>query len=124
MHGRLVANNPPAQSGFSLIELLVAIIVLSIVTIGLYRVFDQGLFAIASDRDRLFAGIVARNRAEEMALNLPELADTVSLAGQDWTIEETEIATTDGFVQVAIAVKPMRGGAGARLIAFRAADSP
>ncbi len=106
------------DTGLSLVELMVAVVVLSIAVIGLFRVFDQGALAAGSDRDRLLAGLIARNRAEELQLGMTDLPDTALLAGRVWDISIHTEATTGGFARSEIIVQPRTDTAGARLVTF------
>ena len=108
----------PRDAGLSLVELMVAVVILSIAVIGLFHVFDQAALAAGSDRDRLLAGLIARNRAEELQLGLPDLPAAVRLAGRDWDISTRAESTVGGFEQIEITVRPRPASAGARLVTY------
>lgn len=112
------------DAGLSLIELAVAVLVLSIAVVGLFRVFDAALFNAASQRDRVLALMVAQNRAEEIALGFREGPSELRLAGRDWTIESQSRATQGGFVEVTLLVTPVDGGAGAMLTTYASGPWP
>lgn len=112
------------DAGVSLIELLVAVLVLSIAVVGLFRVFGAGAEAAGSESERLLAGIVARNRAEEIALGLTDLPGRVGMAGRDWIIESATERTSGGFQEIALTVRPADGGAGATLVTYSSGSGP
>lgn len=107
------------QAGLSLLEVMVAVVVLSIAVVGLYRVFDQSALSVASDRDRLLAGLVAHNRAEELQLGLQNLSRSATMADREWQVESRVRATVGGFEEIEIVVQPETGSAGARLVTYR-----
>ena len=106
------------DDGLSLVELLVALLVLSIAVIGLFRVMNQATLAGAADRDRSLARIVAQNRAAELALGLDDLPAQEMLAGRAWEVSVTQAATGGGFSETTVAVRPAGGGSGAQLLTY------
>lgn len=106
------------DAGLSLVELIVAVAILSIATVGLFRVIDQASRATAGNRDRMLAALVARNRAEEIELGATGLSDAVTLAGRRWRVTTEAKATEGGFAEIVIRVVPDEGGAGATLVAY------
>lgn len=111
---------PIEEAGVSLLELLVAVALLSIAVVGLFRVFDAGVSGAAGDRDRLLSGLIARNRAEELALGMRGLPGRVTLTGRQWLIETDTRRTSGGFDEVVLIVRPAEGGAGSRLVTYTA----
>ena len=113
--------------GFSLIELLVAVLVLSIGIIAAYRSLGAARVQIGGETARVLAMNAARNRAEELLLtgaaagrNLPGEA---SAGEYHWRIETDEAATEAGLVEVTIhliATDPP--GPGAMLVAYVPVD--
>jgi general secretion pathway protein I len=108
----------PADAGLSLVELAVAILILSIATIASFRVLDQGARQASSERDRVLAETVALNRAAELRLGETGLPDLVTLAGRTWVVATTGAAAEAGLVEMDIAVTAQGGGAGARIVTF------
>lgn len=110
--------------GVSLLELVVAIAVLGIGTLAALRALDRTTAQIGAGTPRLLAMIVARNRAEELALvgaaagrSLPA---TVRMGHHDWRIAVAETATAAGLVEATVAVTA-DGQPGATLVAYVAA---
>ena len=110
---------PLRDKGFSLVELMVAILILSIAILGAFRVLDSGVAGARGEEDRLLAELVALNRAAELALGETGLPARVALGGRDWDIVTEEAATEGGFVETTLIVAPASGGAGARLVGWR-----
>ena len=110
----------PRQAGFSLVEMMVAILLLSIAIVAAFRVLDSGVTGAGGEQSRLLAELVALNRAAELALGETGLPDRVSLGGRDWQVTTGDTATEGGFVETTLTVVPVAGGPGARLVAWRA----
>lgn len=108
------------QAGVSLVELLVAVLVLSIAVVGLLSVYTQSATSAGADRDRVVADLVARNRAEEMTLGSIGLPGRVTMAGRDWVVSTDRRTTSGGFSEVTIRVTPADGGAGSTLVTYLA----
>ncbi|SIS95479.1 general secretion pathway protein I [Roseivivax lentus] len=106
------------DAGVSLIEMVVAVLILSIAVVGLFRVFDANLRNSAGQRDRALALIVAQNRAESIALGLRDLPAVERLADRDWTVETRALTTSGGFSEVSIRVSPASGGPAALLTTY------
>jgi general secretion pathway protein I len=106
------------DSGVSLLEVVIAIAVLSIALVGLFRVLNHGLRSAGSEGDRLLAGLIARNQAEELQAGLRGLPERVSMSGRTWLVEKRSL-TPDGEVsKVVVSVRPERGGAGSGLVVW------
>lgn len=111
--------------GITLVEVMIAVMILSIGTVAALQAFDAARLQIGSAPERIFAQHVALNRIaayraqdRETARALP---DTVTFAGRDWTLEATETDTRGGYVELRIrAYRP--GGAGTTLVAFLAPE--
>lgn len=111
---RSVVTSPFSKfenTGFSLVELLVAVLILSIATVGLFRVFDQTIHATGSNRDRVLASLVARNRAEELQAGLPDLSERAAFGGRNWQVTTEVVQTTGGFEEIKITVAAPAGAA-------------
>lgn len=121
MPGRVKADR---AGGFSLVELMVAVLVLSIAVVGLFRVFGSSAGQSGTEASRQLALIVAQNRAEEIALGIPALPDRVELAGRDWIVTEERSMTSGGFERIELAVSPAGGGSSIRLVTFASRATP
>jgi general secretion pathway protein I len=108
-------------SGITLVEVMVAVMVLSIGTVATLRAFDAARLQIGSAPERIFAQHVALNRiaafrAQDRA-TARALPPTVRFAGRNWQIETTETETLGGYVELRIrAAGP--AGAGTVLVAY------
>ena len=103
--------------GLTLVELAVAILVLSIGTIAAMRGLDHAPRAAAGAEARALAQIAVRNRAEELRLLGPGavLPDTVTLAGRSLTLEQEQQTTAGGRVRLTLTAR-VPGTAGAQLV--------
>lgn len=105
-----------SERGVSLIELVIAVLILSIGAMAGYRALSQARRGIGEEVPRLLAHQAALNRAEELRLLGMEagraLPETVRLGPYDWRIDVTEAATEGGFVKATVhAGGPDRPGA-------------
>ena len=112
---------PPEQktardAGLSLVELAVAILILSIATLAAFRALDQGVRLAVTERDRVLAETVALNLAAELRLAESDLPDRVNMAGRIWSVVATEAPTEGGLVEVGIAVMTQDGDPGAGIV--------
>lgn len=105
--------------GLTLIELAVAILVLSIGAIAATRAGDGGIRALGGAMPRLLTAIAAENRAEELrAFGAgAQLPDMVTMGGRDIALEVTREATAGGLILARIAARA-EGGEGTILTAF------
>lgn len=119
MRGRIGTSR--ATRGLTLLELVVAVLVLSLGSLAALRATDQSMVSIGGMPSRVLAQIVARNRAQEMQLyglrgsdGLPEV---VEMGGRSFRVEVETEATAGGLVRAAItATGP--DGPGVHLVAF------
>lgn len=92
--------------GLSLIELVIAILVLSIGILSAFSSLDQAALQIGGETARVLAVTAARNRAEELALlgasGGRALDDQVTLGPFTWAIEVDETPTSVGLVEATI----------------------
>lgn len=110
-----------AARGLTLLELAVAVLILSIGVIAAMRASDQARGVIGGADDRLLAGIVARNRLEELRLYGgagPALPAEVTQAGRVFRVETRLRATAGGLIEAAVTARPAQGGAGARRLGY------
>jgi general secretion pathway protein I len=117
MRARL-SKRHASDAGLSLVELAVAILILSIATLATFRALNQGARQAATERDRVLAEAVALNRAAELRLAESGLPDRVTMAGRIWSVAATEAPTEGGLVEVDIAVRTQEGDPGARIVTF------
>ncbi|MBD3664938.1 type IV pilus modification PilV family protein [Sulfitobacter aestuariivivens] len=114
------------DSGMTLIELAVAILILALGTVATLRATDQSRLAIGGAEDRILAQLAARNRAEELQLlgvrGAATLPEVVTLAGQDVTLSTTTKQTEAGLTEATINARAQRGG-GAVLVIYLARGS-
>lgn len=109
--------------GFTLIELVAAIAVLSIGTLAALRATDQSARALGQAMPRLLAQIAAENRAEELRLGLSGLPGTVTLGPEVITVEVTTLPTAAGLVEARIRARTA-SGPGTVLVAYLPTGGP
>lgn len=125
---RRLNRRRPGRSarGLTLVELVVAIMVLSIGTIAAFRAFDQAQRGIGEQAARALAHQVALNRAAELKLSGMaagrSLPSDVAMGPWRWTVEVREEATRVGLVQAEIVVATP-GQPGARLASYVPAEA-
>lgn len=107
--GKRPPDTADGQSGFSLIEALVALAVLAVATVGLVRAVESHIDSTRAMERRAAAMWVAENRLAELQLADP--AATVSqtaLLDQQWQVAVTRTATEDRSIdKVRIDVFPL-----------------
>lgn len=101
----------PSEQGFSLIEALVALLVLAIAAAGLVRAAEAHVDSIRSLERRAAAQLVAQNRLAELGLAGADTASsTVDMLGQRWNVSVEEAATDDpDLARVAVMVSDVAG---------------
>lgn len=101
------------DQGLTLVELAVAVLVLSIGSIAALRAMDQSRVVIGGSETRLFAQIAARNRAEELKFLGPNanLPSSLTMGGQVFELVQDNETTAGGFVEATITATGQRGGA-------------
>ena len=107
------------DDGLSLIELVVAILVLSIGALAASRAADQSARALTGAMPRLLSTIIAENRAEELRAfgANAALPDSVAMNGQLFTVTTRQDATAGGLIQATISVQS-EAGQGATLVTY------
>ncbi|MDF1773366.1 MAG: type II secretion system protein [Pseudophaeobacter sp. bin_em_oilr2.035] len=112
-------------AGLTLLELAVAILVLSIGSMAALRVSDQSRLAIGGEAPRLLARIAARNRAEELQLYGPvgtPLPGQVTLGGQRFDLDTKTEATAGGLLRATVTARAA-SGEGATLVLYLPRES-
>jgi general secretion pathway protein I len=122
-----VANDraKETQSGFTLLEMLVALSVISIAALTLVRL-DAFAVRTAGDLDEsTIAGIVAQNRAVELWTDpapptIGNSALDVANAGRNWRVEQRVARTADdSLLRIDLIVRPESGRGQAALTIIR-----
>ncbi len=113
------------ESGFTLLEMLVALSVISIAALALIRL-DAYAVRTAGDLDEsTMAGIVAQNRAVELWTDpapptIGSSAVGVANAGRNWRIEQRVAKTADdALLRIDLLVRPESGRGQAALTIIR-----
>lgn len=94
------ADRPTPESGFSLLEVVVALAVFSLGAIASLNVLGESARAQATNQERFVALIVAENRlVEAMALSRPpppgETTGVEQMFGRDWAWRLATAPTSD-----------------------------
>ena len=84
------------EQGFTLIEALVALLVLAIAATGLVRAAEAHVDSIRNVERRTAAELVARNRLSEIAIGDPgSRSKSIEMLGEAWRVTTRERATAD-----------------------------
>ena len=106
------ADRNASARGFSLIEMLVAVAVLSLVALALLNLAGENTRTALVVEERVLAGIVADNRAVEAMLATPaELAandaGTESAGDREWRwTRSVQLTDADAIARIDVAVLP------------------
>ena len=112
-----------AEQGFTLIEMLVALAVLSLGLVALLNVTGENVRAAGNIRESVVAGILAENQLVEAMLAGDELemGDTKGeedMAGRHWLWERTVSPTSNAAMQrIEVSVRPADAGEDGRKVA-------
>lgn len=99
------AAPPNEESGFSLIEALVALAVLAIATVGLMRTVESHIDSTRGVERRSAAMWAAENRLAELEAGIPVDSGPVDMLGQQWRVAVERRRTDDPEIErVRIAV--------------------
>ncbi|APX14299.1 hypothetical protein BWR18_20850 (plasmid) [Tateyamaria omphalii] len=106
------------DDGLTLLELVVAVLILTLGIVAVLRTTDQSRLAIGGAQDRILAQLTASNRAEEIKLLGPNalLPDEVIIGGQTFTLNAVTSVTAAGLVQFEITSRSERGPGAQRTI--------
>lgn len=96
------------DAGFTLIEVLVALLIFSIAIIGLTRAGTESVRAVTVLKDKAYAGIVADNqiiraRIRPLEIGVETGEESVRGKAYDWRIEISE-TESEGFYRVIVSV--------------------
>lgn len=83
------------EEGFSLLETLVAMVVLSVSATAILSAAQRHVGSIVEVSDRLTARWIAENRLVELAHGAPEPTELVRMGGQQWSVRTTFGTTAD-----------------------------
>lgn len=119
MNAAPIRRRPRAATGrgFTLLEVLIALLLLSLAMVALVRAVGQEAAALAQQRDTSVAQWVAANRLAELRLrrDLPEDGEArgrARMADRDWSWQLQARATeVPGLLQVEVRVYPQGGEA-------------
>jgi len=105
MRHQMTADRRPDQ-GFTLLEMVIAILVLSVGTIAVLGVVNQSRRAIGEEHLRFLAQSVAVNRAQEIRLYGAEypLPAEVEQGAYIWQVETGTTRTEAGLIRLNITV--------------------
>ena len=116
-----------SDRGISLIEMVVAVLILSIGVIAGFRGLGQAQRGIGDEVPRLIAQQVVMNRAEAMQMlgagQGGSLPDRVLMGGINWDITTETKPTQGGFVEARILAKA-DGYPGAQIVVYAPASPP
>ena len=112
----------PPPRGLTLIELMVAVTILSLGILALIRVIDGTQRAIAGQEARILAHHAALNRAAELRLAADAqarsaLPGAVANGRHEWRVTREERETRAGLIEVTLQLSAT-GQPGARLVLF------
>ncbi len=112
MHRQL--NPQDKDTGMTLIELAVAVLILAMGSIAALRAVDQSRHAIGGSEDRVLAQLIARNRAEELKMlgitSSNTLPSTIEMGGQNFSLSTTTKITAAGLTEATVTARAARGG--------------
>lgn len=104
-----------SQRGFTLIEVLVALLVFGLITTAAAEVGSQYISSYERIRDKTLAGWVADNRINELRLqeNLPQISenyDDIEYGPFRWRVTTAVLGTEDpSMLRVEVTVARFRG---------------
>jgi len=113
------------ESGFTLLEMLVALSIISIAALTLVRLDAYAVRTAGDLDDTTLAGIVAQNRAVELWTDptpptIGNSAVGVSNAGRNWRVEQRVAKTADdSLLRIDLLVRPENGRGQAALTIIR-----
>lgn len=114
MIGEIKTGDSQKNAGFTLIEVLVALLIFSIAIIGLTRAGTESVRVVTALKDKTYAGIIADNqiiRARIQPLKLGVETGEESVRGKeyDWRAEISD-TESEGFYRVIVSVNDPESG--------------
>jgi len=96
------------EEGFTLVEVLAALLIFSFAIIGLTRVGTESVRAVTVLQDKAYAGIVADNqiiraRIRPLEIGVETGEESVSGKPYDWRVETSETESS-GFYRIIVTV--------------------
>ena len=127
MRRAITCAKTSATAGLTLLELIIAVMVLSMGSLAAIRATDQSRVSIGGMQSRVMAQVVARNRVQELQLYGAALSGslpgTVTMAGRSYVVTVAKKPTVGGLVEAAVTVRGP-DGPGAYLVAYVASTGP
>ena len=122
-----MGSDPPRsrEGGFTLLEMLVALSIISIAALTLVRLDAYAARAAGDLDESTMAGIVAQNRAVELWTDpapptIGASVSSVANAGRNWRIEQRVAKTADdSLLRIDLIVRPESGRGQATLTIIR-----
>ncbi|MBO9463900.1 prepilin-type N-terminal cleavage/methylation domain-containing protein [Tropicibacter sp. R15_0] len=107
------------DKGITLVELAVAILILTIGTIGALQAVDQSQRNIGAETPRLLARLVARNHVEQLQLLGPnaQIPTQVQMGPYEFKISVDRQTTAGGLVEARVTARSSNGE-GAQLVTY------
>ena len=96
------ARLPPGQEGFTLVEVLVALVILAVAAAGLIGAAEAHVDSIRALEDRAAAQWVAENRIAEITVSRdpsPAPRASVQMLGRSWSVEVAQRPSDDPELQ-------------------------
>ena len=110
-----------SMRGLTLLELVIAVLVLSMGSLAAVRATDQSRVAIGGMPSRMLAQIVARNRVQELqlygAIGAGNLPGQVDMGGRSFQVNVETKSTAGGLIEASVTVRAP-DGPGAYLVAY------
>ena len=103
--------HPETEAGFTLIESLIALAILSITAVSFLRSTEANITRVAALEARMAANWAAQNRLTELTLGLSSDVGPVQMLGQPVTVAVRQVAGIDPAVlQVQVSAEAQDGG--------------
>lgn len=119
-----VRPRPRPATGFSLIELLVALAVFALVVLALLRLSGESTRTLARLEPRILAGLVADDvAAEALLVDSASLGQPLQgrehLAGREWPWQRRSQQVAGGLLRIEVTVFDSQGQHAAEAVLFR-----
>lgn len=107
----ITKGNNNHENGFTLIEVLMAMLIFSIAILGLLRAGTENIRAVSQVKQKQIAGIIADNQlilaiAADENLQVGTKQDFTQMSGRDWQWKiSTEKTSQAGFYKLTIEVR-------------------